>query len=269
SARDRNGEGTLHVATSWSGLMAEGRRELIPSQTPEQAARNSLAYYRQDEPAVEALKAPSFSDEPEANRFRTDEWLRIPRCWATGEHTFEPEVVRMEIPHDAESRTQPLRLRYPWHAKQRTRIELPDRAWDLPDDVHRFESAGFRAEVVEHLAREPSGPVYLVTTDVRTIADFIPAAEVPRHAQSIRDLRKAARINLTFHGRSRPAAASPVAVWKELGFLVAFFAVLGASLFGIARGAEKFRTWRARSFLRKTQSLPGESASTPLEASDL
>jgi len=269
AARDRTGDGTLHVTTTWSGLIAEVRREVIPSQTPEQSARNSLAYYRQDEPGVETLKAPTFSDEPEANRFRTEEWLKIPRFWATGEHAFESEVTRMEVPKDADSRTQPLALRYPWHAKQRTRIELPDGGWDLPDEVHRFESAGFRAEVVEHLAQEPSGPVYLISTDLRTIADFVPPAEVPRHAQALKDLRKAARINLSLHARPRTAAARPVGTWKGLGVLVAIFAVLGAALIGITRAAERLGKWRAQSFLRKTQSQPGESALTPLQASDL
>jgi hypothetical protein len=265
SARDRNGEAKLRVITTWTGSVAEAQREVLASRTAEESAKNFLAYYREDEPAIETLELPAFRDEPEADRFRMEESFRIPRFWATGEHTFDAEVVRIRFPKDAASRTQPFSLRYPWHAIQRTRIELPPRNWDLPDDVHRFESAGFRAEIVEHLAHEPSGPVYLISTDVRTTADFVPAAEVPRYARALKDLREAARINLTFHRRAR-VATNPDESWKGIGYLAGFLAALGAALIGGTRAVEKFRIWRARRFFRKTQPRPGESAATPLEA---
>lgn len=269
SARDRNGDATLRVATTWTGWVAEARRATIPSQAPEETARNSLAYYRGDEPAIEALKLPAFRDEPEADRFRMEESFRIPRFWATGEHEFDPEVTRFRVPQDAASRTQPLSLQYPWHAIQRTRIELPNEDWNLPRAVHRFETAGFRAEVVEHLEHEAAGPVYVIATDVRTTADFVPAGEVARYAKALDDLRDTARINLTFHGRPRTTAAEPVASWKGIGFVVAFLAVIGAALVGGTRAAEKIRAWRNRRFYRKTQPRAGESAVTPLRASGL
>jgi hypothetical protein len=138
----------------------------------------------------------------------------------------------------------------------------------VPQGRHAVSGPGLRGEVYTAVTHEKEGPVVSITAELSTTARTVLPAEMKEYAKVLNELDGASSVRIRLASRLAPAAASfGNGEGLKPGYLgLVFLGLLLGLWFGAPAMARKLDGFRARRFHRRTQTAPGESASTALRA---
>jgi transglutaminase-like putative cysteine protease len=208
---------TLEVTSTYSGRDADDMRAELSGQSLGDVAKTHLNRYAADHPRIEALGAPSISD----NRLRDVIVLReryaIRDLWTNGSWTYYPRAIEQHLTRpDTLVRSMPLAVDYPRNVTERLIIRGGANA-QVEDDDSVVDSPALHYE--QHVAR---GRDLVVTTTLRAMRDAVSVAEVPDHLAALNEMHDALAVIL------EPSKKSTASHAAELGGGILIIGIVAA-----------------------------------------
>ncbi len=224
-----DGSADLRVITTYEGSEADATRDYLARTSHSDLARDSLDAFASEFAGVRTLQAPRATDDRRQNRLVIEEKYWLPRFWKNGHRDVESLLVRSYLPEpDPEDRSAPLELEHPVWVRERTQILLPHDA-HLEKVDQESRSSAFSYEHHEHAA----GRHIVVSDEYRSLADQLPAREVPRYMALLENvphvltLQRASGVSSS--AASRPEASAPGRwTWFGLGVLSSLLVFVAA-----------------------------------------
>jgi transglutaminase-like putative cysteine protease len=182
---------TLEVTSTYSGRDADDMRAELSGQSLADVAKTHLNRYAADHPRIEALGAPSISDDRLRNVIVLHERYAIRDLWTNGSWTYYPRAIEQHLTRpDTLVRSMPLAVDYPRNVTERLIIRGGANA-QIEDDDSIVESPALHYE--QHVAR---GRDLVVTTTLRAMKDAVSVAEVPDHLAALNEMHDALAVTL-------------------------------------------------------------------------
>jgi hypothetical protein len=208
---------TLEVTSTYSGRDADEMRAELSGQSLADVAKTHLNRYAADHPRIEALGAPSISDDRLRNVIVLHERYAIRDLWTNGSWTYYPRAIEQHLTRpDTLVRSMPLAVDYPRNVTERLIIRGGANA-QVEDDDSIVESPALHYE--QHVAR---GRDLVVTTTLHAMKDAVSVAEVPDHLAALNEMHDALAVTL------EPAKKSIAPRAAELGGGIVILGIVAA-----------------------------------------
>jgi transglutaminase-like putative cysteine protease len=182
-----DGDGaTLEVVSTYSGPDADAvRHDLAQSPLPE-LARDGVDYYGEHFPDVEAIGAPTVSDDQAANTIVVTERFRVPSFWEDGARTLTADHVEDALPATRGARrSAPLAVDHPVNVEQTIEVRMPG-----PVSLEE-QSGAVEGEAVRFSYRfGASGNAAVLKFRYQTLRDSVPAGHAAQHRDAVKKIRK-------------------------------------------------------------------------------
>lgn len=209
---------TLDVASTYSGRDADDIRQQLASESLADIAKKHLNRYAADHPRIEAVGAPSISDDRDGNVVVLRERYSIHDLWNGGSWTYYPRAIEQRLTRpDTLVRSMPLSIDYPRDVTERlivrgganARVEDPALVIDGP-------ALHYEQHVNE-------GKDLIITTILRATRDSVAVRDVPDHLASLNEMRDSLDVTL------QPRSAKRVS-WLAGSVVVMALAIVTVAL---------------------------------------
>ena len=208
---------TLDVTSTYSGRDADDMRAELSGQSLADVAKTHLNRYAADHPRIEALSAPSITDDRLSNVIVLRERYAIRDLWTNGSWTYYPRAIEQHLTRpDTLVRSMPLAVDYPRNVTERLIVRGGAHA-QVEDDDSVVDSPALHYE--QHVAR---GSDLVVTTTLHAVKDAVSVAEVPDHLAALNEMHDALAVTL------EPAKKSTVSHAAELGGGILIIGIVAA-----------------------------------------
>jgi transglutaminase-like putative cysteine protease len=208
---------TLEVTSTYTGGDADAMRAELSGQSLADVAKTHLNRYAADHPRIEALGAPSITDDRLRNVIVLRERYAIRDLWTNGSWTYYPRAIEQHLTRpDTLVRSMPLAVDYPRNVTERLIIRGGANA-QVEDDDSVVDSPALHYE--QHVAR---GGDLVITTTLRAVKDAVPVAEVPDHLAALNEMHDALAVTL------EPAKKSVSSRTAELGGGILILGIVAA-----------------------------------------
>lgn len=208
---------TLEVTSTYTGGDADAMRAELSGQSLADVAKTHLNRYAADHPRIEALGAPSITDNRLRNVIVLRERYAIRDLWTNGSWTYYPRAIEQHLTRpDTLVRSMPLAVDYPRNVTERLIIRGGANA-QVEDDDSVVDSPALHYE--QHVAR---GGDLVITTTLRAVKDAVPVAEVPDHLAALNEMHDALAVTL------EPAKKSMSSRTAELGGGILILGIVAA-----------------------------------------
>lgn len=155
--------------------------------------------YRELHGDLEHACEPDIEDDRARNIIVIREHYHIKNPWILAEKgrrktlQLAPLTVTSELPTvQMFSRRLPMALEYPLHIIETVQVIAPDYTWEEPVRERQFLSQALNGRV----KLNSSGDTLTLRTEVRTLTDYLAAAEVEEHAELMAELHEESRIDV-------------------------------------------------------------------------
>lgn len=194
---------TLQVTSTYSGHEADDIRSRLATESLADVAKAHLNRYAADHPRIEALGAPSITDDRLRNVIVLRERYTIHDLWKYGSWTYYPRAVEQHLTRpDTLVRSMPLSIDFPLDVSERLIIRGGASA---RIDDNNIVIDGPASHYEQHVA---SGRDLVITTAFRATRDAVPVAAVPDHLAALNEMRDSLDITIEPHG-------STIKPWAE------------------------------------------------------
>jgi transglutaminase-like putative cysteine protease len=208
---------TLEVTSTYTGGDADAMRAELSGQSLADVAKTHLNRYAADHPRIEALGAPSITDDRLRDVIVLRERYAIRDLWTNGSWTYYPRAIEQHLTRpDTLVRSMPLAVDYPRNVTERLIIRGGANA-QVEDDDSVVDSPALHYE--QHVAR---GGDLVITTTLRAVKDAVPVAEVPDHLAALNEMHDALAVTL------EPAKKSVSSRTAELGGGILILGIVAA-----------------------------------------
>ena len=167
----------LVVKTTYSGGEADGMRSMLASLAIEDYASDRLNALAVDQPHIEAVGLPQFTDDRHANTIVVTERYRIPELWKDGSWSWYPRILEQHLARpDTMIRTMPLAFDYPLDVEQKVTFHFPE-SMDVDKTTSATETETFRYEYVV----DGSGRSVWIRQSLKAKRDHVAVKHVAEH----------------------------------------------------------------------------------------
>ena len=175
---------TLDVTSTYSGRDADDIRAELASESIADIVKKHLNRYAADHPRIEAIGAPSVTDDRLRNIVVLRERYAIHDLWKNGSWTYFPRAVEQPLVHpETLVRAMPLAIDYPRDVTERLIVRG---GADARVDEDNIVLDGPALHYEQHVNRDRD---LVITTTLRAIRDAVPVAEVPDHLAALNEMR--------------------------------------------------------------------------------
>jgi transglutaminase-like putative cysteine protease len=208
---------TLQVTSTYSGHEADDIRSRLASESLADIAKAHLNRYAADHPRIEALGAPSITDDRLRNVVVLRERYAIHDLWKGGSWTYYPRAVEQHLTRpETLVRSMPLSIDYPLDVTER--LVIRGGANPRVDDNNTVID-GPASHYEQHVA---SGNDLVITTTFRATHDAVAVAAVPDHLAALNEMRDSLDVTIEPHQNAiKPWAEGTSAVVIIAGLAVA------------------------------------------------
>ncbi len=183
-ASDETRPVTMTVTATYQGRDADDLRARLATTSIADVGREHLNRYAADQPKIEALGAPSVSDNREANVIVLREHYRVRDLFASGTFRYSPRSLELFLKRpETMIRTTPLAFDYPLHLTQRATFRLPR---DVSRDHQHEERTSPAFRYVRDV--EANGRQVVLTYRLESHKDAVAVADIPRHLTALNDV---------------------------------------------------------------------------------
>jgi transglutaminase-like putative cysteine protease len=208
---------TLEVTSTYSGRDADDMRAELSGLSLADVAKTHLNRYAADHPRIEALGAPSITDDRSGNVIVLRERYAIRDLWTNGSWTYYPRAIEQHLTRpETLVRSMPLAVAYPRNVTERLSIRGGANA-QVEDNDNVVASPALHYE--QHVAR---GHDLVITTTLRAMKDSVSSAEVPDHLAALNEMHDALAVTL------EPAKKSIAPRAAELGGGIVIIGIVAA-----------------------------------------
>ena len=185
---------TLQVTSTYSGHEADDIRSRLSTESLADVAKAHLNRYAADHPRIEALGAPSITDDRLRNVIVLRERYTIHDLWKNGSWTYYPRAVEQHlIRPDTLVRSMPLAIDFPLNVSERLIIRGGASA---RIDDNNIVIDGPASHYEQHVT---VGRDLIVTTTFRATRDAVPVAAVPDHLAALNEMRDSLDVTIEPH----------------------------------------------------------------------
>jgi hypothetical protein len=212
----------LVVARTYRGADADTMRAHLAGLSLADLAKDDLNRFAVDHPQLEARGVPRISDDRQRNLVVIEERYLVRDLWTNGSWSYVPRAITQYLQKPSTIvRTMPLAFDYPLDVTQRIVFHLPS----------TIELQTGHDETITHAFRVDSdvkqeGTTITIEHRLRSLADAVPAAAVPRHLTQIGELVDAMGYDLTLAPPRKALASAMPGVGAAAVFVVLAAAVL-------------------------------------------
>ncbi len=218
----------MNIESTYLGAEADRMRSYIADTSKDEVTRQYLNFYKDQFPNISVSAPFVVNDDRSGNKLALTESYALNPAFTKQDtddkHYFElhAHVVRSAARAPKTIvRTAPLRLNHPTHVRYQAVVNLPE-PWTIKDLDETISAPGFTYNSSVRYKRDTVTASY----EFKTLADDIPAADVPEHARKLEAVREDAYYYLSY---AADAAAEPAPFKLSMTML---FAILG----GVAGG---------------------------------
>ncbi|MGC3996660.1 MAG: DUF3857 domain-containing protein [Anaeromyxobacter sp.] len=205
--------GSLEVVTTLEGSRAVAMRHTLAESRVDDLQKEYLDHYVRDLPGLEVARPMEVADAPDADRITLTERYVLPPVRKGEKRDFSADAVHAELQApERVLRKFPLGVRHPVEVHEELRIELPGE----PDIEGNDERVVGPAARLERHARV-DGHALVVTYDYRSLGDTVPAGQVTRHLDRLKEMQDLAGFNVPLSVVSPPLSPRPAAKREHPG----------------------------------------------------
>lgn len=219
----------MEVKTTYLGPRADRMRNYFAAHDRDEVTREYLNFYEDLFPGISVSAPFNVDDDRRANRIVVTEKYALEPAFTKDEksekHYFElyAHVVRSAARAPKTIlRTAPLQLDHPTHVRYRAEVHLPE-PWGVKPFDENITTPGFTYTSSVRYRQDTVVAEYVF----KTLADSVPAADVPEHARKLEAVRDDAYYYLSYDA----AAAAPRPFKLSMAMLMAIVGgVVGGGL---------------------------------------
>lgn len=239
----------LQVSTRYRRDDAARLREQLEQESKQEIGREYLNYYARQYPDIEQTREMEATHHPNGDVSVTEEY-RISRFFDDGKRTISAWSIAdaLAAPRIVKRR-MPLALPYPAFIRHTLIID-----W-APDTDLAADAAKLQSPSVSFTRRgQASGGKATLVYELRTRSDHVDPADVAKHLDVVNRIQD----DTDYELQSAPSAAA--APKEHFGY----WAGAGGTLFGGLLALGIWRGRRRRSWRKRHQELPGETAASAI-----
>lgn len=206
----------MSVESVYLGSEADRMRRYFAESSQEEITRQYLNFYKEKHPNISVSAPYNVADDRQANRLVVTESYALAPAFVKGNsgdrHFLETTAHVVQTAARAPKtivRTSPLQLNHPTHVRYKAVFLVPER-WSIEPLDKTIAGPGFTYKSTVRYQRNTVTSEYMF----RTLADNIPAADVPEHARKLEAVRDDAYYYLSHAAPGAPAATSEPAPFK-------------------------------------------------------
>ncbi|HJQ25999.1 MAG TPA: DUF3857 domain-containing transglutaminase family protein [Blastocatellia bacterium] len=166
----------LTVTTSYWATDADAMRYRLARTSLAELGRFYLNYYANTDANIEQMSPPQADDDPQANQIIITEHYRIPDFLSQdrqlGAYRIDEEFGKPGIAR----RAAPLAVSHPVHIVQNIEVDMAE-SFDIASDSRVISDDFIRYE----FRVEAQGSTLRLSYSYKSLADYVPAAEVAKH----------------------------------------------------------------------------------------
>jgi hypothetical protein len=206
----------LAVVRTYRGADADTMRAHLAGLSLADLAKDDLNRFAVDHPNLQARGLPRISDDRRLNTLVVDERYTVRDLWTNNSWSYVPRSITAYLQKPSTIvRTMPLAFDYPLDVTQRLVFHLPSRI-ELETGHDETVTKAFRID--SNVKQD--GTTITIEHRLRSLADAVPAASVPRHLTRIGELVDAMGYDLTLAAPKKSLASAMPGVGAAAAFVV-------------------------------------------------
>jgi transglutaminase-like putative cysteine protease len=213
----------LLVTRTYRGGDADAMRAHLADLSIADLAKDDLNRFAVDHPKLEARGLPRITDDRRGNIIVITERYDVRDLWTKNTWSYVPRVITKYLQRPSTIvRSMPLAFDYPLDVTQRLVFHLPSR---VDVETGHDETATKTFRIVSDVRQEDN--TITIEHRLRSLADAVPASEVPKHLTQLNELLDTLGYDLSPAPRASIATSLPTAAGGAAG--AAFVVLLAAA----------------------------------------